>query len=187
MPWNKTPDEKVKLILKALEDVEKDYNQIAQEFEVSAWLVGEIARKNLDSELKKKRISSACRKSKLGNRNPMYGKVGSQHHNSTDKIVRLSGYKTIFAPEWWTGNKVKSGRIYEHHYIWAKETGNTAVPKGHVVHHIDGVIDNNHIDNLVLMTISDHIKLHWRQRKEQRLSRKGVESSTLEAHGNPLG
>lgn len=32
-----------------------------------------------------------------------------------------------------------------------------------VVHHIDGNITNNNIDNLNVMTRSEHTKLHWRQ------------------------
>jgi hypothetical protein len=33
--------------------------------------------------------------------------------------------------------------------------------KGEIVHHIDGDITNNSIDNLKVMTISEHQKEHW--------------------------
>lgn len=37
--------------------------------------------------------------------------------------------------------------------------------KEEVVHHIDGNRTNNHINNLVLMTRSEHQKLHYKNRK----------------------
>lgn len=181
MVWNKTPQEIVDKVLIALEDVEKDYKQIAQELEVSEWIVGDICRTILNKDTRKKRYSAACRRGKLGSKNPMYGKKGFAHHNSQD-VVRVMGYKTVFTPDWWTGNLVKSGRIYEHHYVWALANGVTDVPDKHVIHHCDCNIDNNTPGNLLCMTISDHMKLHSKIRKEQRLERKLVGNSVPEAH-----
>lgn len=180
MVWNKTPQHIVNSVLKALEDLSKSYGQIAKELEVSAWIVGDICRKHLSTDLKKLRYKIACSRGKRGAKNPMYGKTGFSHHNAQPG-VRVMGYKTVFVPDWWIGKVVKSGRIYEHHYVWAKATGNTALPKGHVVHHIDGNIDNNCIENLTCLTISEHIKLHARIRKEQRLGQSSVGNSVPEA------
>lgn len=96
------------------------------------------------------------------------------------------GYKTVFKPDWWESN-TKDSRIYEHIYIYCKHNNLNCLPKGYVIHHIDGDIDNNDISNLQILTISEHIKLHWQQRKEQRLSSDGVGSSTPEAHDNQNG
>lgn len=183
MVWNKTPKEIVDKVLIALEDIGKSYTQIAQELEVSAWIVGDICRKNASEKVKKARYSSACSRGKQGTKNPMYGKTGFLHPNASNN-VRCAGYKSVFVPEWWTGNTIKSGRIYEHHYVWAKEHSQTYLPKGHVIHHIDGNIDNNLPENLLCLTISAHIKLHAKIRKEQRLERKLVGDSVPEAHSN---
>lgn len=173
MVWNKTSDLVVNTVIQELQDVDKSYADIANELEITAWIVGDIARKNLSLEKKKERYSTWCSKSKQGNKNPMFGMIGDNHHNSVE-LVRHAGYKTVFVPPWWEGKTVRSGRMCEHTFVWARENKKTSFPKGFVLHHIDGNIDNNSIDNLQLLTISDHIKLHAAIRKVQRLSRKGV-------------
>lgn len=45
-----------------------------------------------------------------------------------------------------------------HRYIWEKAYG--PIPKGYQLHHIDGNKRNYHIENLMLVTQSDHFKYH---------------------------
>ncbi len=45
-----------------------------------------------------------------------------------------------------------------HRYIWEQKNG--AIPKGYQLHHIDGNKKNYHIENLLLVTQSDHLKIH---------------------------
>jgi hypothetical protein len=59
------------------------------------------------------------------------------------------GYATI-----WINRKC----IKLHIYIWEKEHGEK--PKGHDVHHKDFNKGNYNLDNLELLTKSDHLKLH---------------------------
>lgn len=184
MVWNKTPEDKVNKIIEALKDVNKRYIDIAKEFQISEWLAGDIAKKHLSKELIKDRYKAMCRNGKLGNKNHMFGKKGALHHNANLGISRTMGYKTVFKPEWFTGKGVKENRIYEHHFVWCKFYNHTEIPKGCVIHHIDMNIDNNSIENLQLLTISEHMKLHQEIRKVQRLERNLVENSVLEAHGN---
>lgn len=54
--------------------------------------------------------------------------------------------------------------IYCHRHIWESNFGK--IPKGMVIHHIDGNTKNNSIENLRLMTQSDHLKLHHSELKE---------------------
>lgn len=183
MAWNKTPKEKVEKIIEALHNLDARYKEIAEEFQVSEWLVGDIANKNLSKELLKARYSRYCRNTKLGSKNHMYGKTGMKHPNAIGEIRRATGYKTVFVPEWYKGKRPASGRIFEHHYVWCAFYNQTQVPKGCVIHHIDLDIDNNSIENLQLLTISEHMKLHQEIRKVQRLERNLVENSVLEAHG----
>ena len=183
MVWNKTSDEKVNAILNECLTTDNINEVIAEKLNCSAYLVGDLCRRYLSIEQRKGRFSRLARQSKMGDKNPMFGKCGTEHHNHVPRATRINGYRTVFPPCWWTGNKPK-GRVYEHIYIWAESTGETELPKGHVVHHIDGNIDNNLITNLQLLTISEHIKLHWRQRKEQRLESNLVGGSAPEAHSN---
>lgn len=182
MVWNKTPENTVNAIIQELQDIDLSYQEIADKFEVSKHLVGKIARENLTEELKKLRYSAWNRKIKLGSRNHMFGRKGNLHPNSSEN-VRVIGYKTVFAPDWWEGKTVKSGRVFEHHFVWASFYNQKSLPKGCCIHHIDLNIDNNSIENLQLLSISDHMKLHAEIRKVQRLERNLVENSVLEVQG----
>lgn len=173
MVWNKTPQSKVDEIVNVIKTTDKLDYEIATEFAVSTWLVSEISRKNLSIEERTLLWNRRAKRSKMGNKNPMFGKKGSSHHNSVEDH-RWNGYKTVFKPDWWTGNR-KQHRIYEHIYVYCSQNNLTCLPKGFIVHHKDENIDNNNIDNLQMMSVSDHIKLHWQQRKEQRLSERSRE------------
>ena len=183
MVWNKTPQDKVDSIVNVIKTTDKLDYEIAGIFGVSSWLVGEISRKNLSSEERRELWHRRAKRSKMGNNNPMWGKKGKLHHNSVEGS-RCMGYKTVFKPEWW-GSDVKDSRVYEHTYVYCVSNNLTHLPKGYVIHHIDGNIDNNCISNLQMLTISEHIKLHWKERKVQRLSRNGVGNSVPEAHDFP--
>lgn len=182
MVWNKTPEKTVNAIIQELQDINLSYDDISNKLEISKHIVGKTAREHLSEDLKKARYGAWCSKSKRGYKNPMYGKKGFLHHNA-EEVVRVSGYKTVFMPDWWQGKDVKSNRMYEHHYVWAKFYNQTSLPKGCCIHHIDLDIDNNSIENLQLLTISEHMQLHAYIRKVQRLERNLVENSVLEAQG----
>lgn len=180
MVWNKTSQDVVDSIILTLQDYTKSYDDVALELGITKSTVGKYARQYLCDSLKKKRYSWWNQQLKLSNKNHMLGRVGHKHHNAREE-VRVSGYLTIFVPLWWKGLIVKSGRMFIHHYEWAKFWNQTSVPKGCVIHHIDCDINNNHWTNLQLLTISEHMRLHGYLRKVQRLSQKGVENSILEA------
>jgi len=50
--------------------------------------------------------------------------------------------------------------IQEHHLIWLKVNQLHRLPKGCVIHHINGIRDDNRVENLQLMTNDFHTKLH---------------------------
>lgn len=108
------------------------------------------------------------RKSKLGDKNPMKGKFGHQHHNFIGRASDNKGYYTVARPDWWTGpNK---GRVFEHHVVYCLANGLTELPKGYVIHHIDHDPGNNDPSNLQLLTPSEHTKLHQSERNVQNVS-----------------
>ena len=60
----------------------------------------------------------------------------------------------------------RNGYVFEHIYVFEKETG-IEVPKSCVVHHINGIKDDNRIENLCLMTFGAHTAYHNMERNNK--------------------
>ena len=101
---------------------------------------------------------------KLGNLNPMKGKTKEKHPNYKGIVEDGKGYLMILKPKWYTGRK-GSKHVFYHHVVMCEYLGITEIPEGFVVHHIDQDPKNNDINNLQLMTIQAHTKLHQQLRK----------------------
>ena len=54
--------------------------------------------------------------------------------------------------------KKNNRRILEHRLVWENIHG--PIPKGMVIHHINGIKLDNASNNLCLMSQSEHLKLH---------------------------
>lgn len=52
----------------------------------------------------------------------------------------------------------KGMRIFEHRYVWEKENG--PIPDGYSIHHINGNQTDNRIENLELLPIGEHVRMH---------------------------
>ena len=65
------------------------------------------------------------------------------------KFTRIGGKKYHYN---------STSRKYLHQYIWERENG--PISKGYEIHHIDMDTNNNDINNLQLLTIQEHRKLH---------------------------
>lgn len=76
-------------------------------------------------------------------------------------MINDRGYKCIYVPQ--------RGFIQYHRWIWEKEFG--PIPKYKVIHHKDHNKNNNNIDNLELMSLSKHSKLHYMEREIDNLGR----------------
>lgn len=59
-----------------------------------------------------------------------------------------------------SGKKIEDKRKRLHIYVYETEKG--SIPKGYAVHHIDFDKNNNDISNLMLLTRSEHERLHGR-------------------------
>lgn len=57
------------------------------------------------------------------------------------------------------------------HVVLMERTIGRRLYANECVHHIDGCRSNNDISNLQLMTRSEHVKLHWEQRKNAKRSK----------------
>lgn len=83
----------------------------------------------------------------LGNKNPNWKGKG--------RFTDERGYIKV---------KVGNQYEYEHILIWKKNKGN--IPENYVIHHKDHDKGNNRIENLELLSNSDHMKLHAKERRE---------------------
>ena len=82
-------------------------------------------------------------------KNPNYGK---DNHSWKGGYIRKDGYRLI---------SVMGEQRLEHRYIWEKDNGQ--IPEGFQVHHINGDKLDNRIENMQVMSNSDHQKLHFKQ------------------------
>lgn len=73
---------------------------------------------------------------------------------ATNSII----YNNIKFSDDGTGHYRNRKKGYIHRYIWEKY--NNPIPNGYVIHHKDEDPSNNEIDNLQLMTNSEHVILH---------------------------
>ena len=76
-----------------------------------------------------------------------------------DKVSSMRGYKAVRPPAWYTGY-VSRGFVREHILLMCEKFGWTELPKGYEVHHIDMNKLNNDINNLAVLTKSEHAKVH---------------------------
>jgi len=114
------------------------------------------------------------RKSKLGANNPMKGKYGRLNPTwkDSDRMSDRKGYSRVRAPSWYTG-RIWQGYVDEHVVNYCLSHKITELPPGFCVHHLDMDKKNNDPSNLIMLTNSDHLKLHaWINRAiVQRLSK----------------
>ena len=99
------------------------------------------------------------RSSKLGDKNPKIHRVGPAHHNYKDVLSSTRGYVRVRTPEWYTGPS-SDGYAREHVLIYCAANGVTELPEGMEIHHLDENKTNNAMSNLIMLTTSDHAKLH---------------------------
>jgi hypothetical protein len=75
--------------------------------------------------------------------------------NSYRKYFGKKFYKT---PDGYWQNMMP---IHAHRWVWINHFG--AIPQGMDIHHKDGDKSNNEIENLEMLSRSDHLKRHWQE------------------------
>ena len=141
------------------ENTELTLQQIANQLGLKLTYVWKKVKQNYSSDFRRNRKISNYRKSKLGTNNLMTGKTKETHHNYLGDVSDGKGYLMRVRPGWFTGRK-GSKHIFVHHLVVCEFLDISAIPKGWCVHHCDFNPHNNEIDNLVLLTMGDHMKLH---------------------------
>jgi HNH endonuclease len=109
-------------------------------------------------------INKMGKQAKYKNHHHNYGK---NHYKWKDgRIKDERGYIRILKPDHHFTNNL--GYVYEHRLIWEEYYNCCLLPVG-MIHHINGIKDDNRIENLQLMSRSDHGKHEaieqWKTRK----------------------
>lgn len=102
------------------------------------------------------------------------GEIACFNGNSF-RLDKKTGYYLSSKP-------IGSRRKRLHICVW--ESVNGAIPKGYQVHHIDQDKSNNEPENLVLMTASEHMKLHgasWTEERKKETAARLIEKAIPEA------
>lgn len=166
------------------ENTELTQQQIANTLGVPHSRVHKYIKANYSKEDRLARKSKCYRNSKLGSKNPMAGKAGAAHHNYKGVVSDNKGYLMVPKPHWYAGRK-GSKHVFQHSVVVCERLGLTEVPAGWCVHHCDHNPLNNDFDNLVLLKLGDHCRLHNSLEGATTISKEST-LKWVEAHGTPL-
>lgn len=164
LPIEKVSEEQKQLICTLFKTTSTSLRDIREEVGIRYDTMLSIIKENFSQYEIDQRKHLLYQNSKLGDKNPMFGKCGEKHHNYIGAISDGKGYLIVLKPVWYTGRK-GSKHVFLHSVIMCEHLGITEIPKGFCVHHIDGNKTNNDISNLCLLTVEAHSKLHQIQRK----------------------
>lgn len=131
------------------------------------------------------RKSGCYQRSKLADLNPMLGKTLDAHPRYIGVVGDAKGYLMASKPGWYTGRR-GSRHVFVHHIVVCEAMGITAIPAGWCVHHCDENPHNNSFDNLVMMTLRDHVRWHSQRRAGVTTIAKASTLKWVEAHGTPF-
>jgi len=137
-----TPETKLKM-LELISKTDLSYAEIGRMFDVSHTPVSKLAR----TILAPAQIEAREHRVRLN-------EIHSRH------IPSKKSYLSCKAPSWFKGTVSDQGWAKIHHVNWCEANGETSVPDGYVVHHVDHDRKNNHPSNLQLMLDSDHRSHH---------------------------
>ncbi len=79
--------------------------------------------------------------------------------------TRDDGYIKVYVPD--HPNSTADGYVMKHILVIERAIGRHLVP-GECVHHINRIRDDNRLENLQLMTISEHMSMHMKERHAKR-------------------
>lgn len=110
------------------------------------WNKNKSVRLSLKSEFKK------------GEKHPYFGKKGKEIPNFTGKNqINTHNYILIYKPN--HREAMLNGYVLEHRYKISNKL-NRKLKFNEIIHHIDGNRSNNELNNLLVLTQSQHAKLH---------------------------
>lgn len=165
------------------ENTELTMQQIAAELRVPFDRVFKYVKRNYTKQQRLERKSVCYSNSKLGDKNPMFGKTENLTPHYKGVVSDNKGYLMVMKPSWYTG-RANSKHIFQHSFVVCINLNITEIPKGWVVHHCDFNKLNNSFDNLVLIKMGDHTRLHRYLAGVTTISKEST-LKWVEAHGTP--
>lgn len=95
------------------------------------------------------------------------GRVGDKNGNwKGGRRKDGSGYIWIYLPNHPSVNE--QGYVYEHRLVMETHLGRILLPT-EVVHHINGIVDDNRYENLMLFSgTGEHISFHFKEKRRQK-------------------
>ena len=101
---------------------------------------------------------------------------GKNHWNWNNGIRKHDGYIQIYLPTHpFAQNK---GYVPKHRLVMEKHIGRY-LTKNELVHHINGIKDDNRIDNLQIVSPSEHTLIHNYERTQRKLNQIGNETGII--------
>lgn len=82
-----------------------------------------------------------------------------------EKIKNYKGYNLVYAPDHPRADS--HGRVFEHIIVW-ENYYNEKVTEDYVIHHINGIKDDNRIENLKKMLFGEHTAYHNKNKKRRK-------------------
>lgn len=134
----------------------KNYDYPTTQKQRSAWV--EIGKRS------KGRTISAEQKAKLSEKMSGRRKRTDYEFGGHEK-KRKDGYIRVYVPD--HPNCTRDGFVMKHILVVERSIGRY-LTDGECVHHINHIRDDNRIENLRLMTISDHASMHMKERRANR-------------------
>jgi predicted HTH domain antitoxin len=151
-----TKEEFKKLLINLYSEEKMSINEISEKFNTTPTVV---RRRLIEFDIPL-RGHKASAKLYSGEKNHLWN-GGRRRHNE--------GYVQIKMPE--HPNADGCGYIYEHRHVMEKHLGRFLERHEHV-HHINEIKDDNRLENLQVLTNSEHARLHSRKRAKQRRNEK---------------
>ena len=166
------------------ETTEFTLEQICSLLKISRRKLFKYIENNYTKEFQIARKKICYRNSKIQEKNPQFGKFGENSSGYKGLVSDCKGYHMMLKPFWYTGRK-KSKHVFCHHLVICEKLGLSQIPHKWCVHHCDENKLNNSFTNLVLMTTSDHMKLHGMLKGATTISKEST-LKWVEAHGTPF-
>ena len=115
--------------------------------------------------VEKQRISSLHKGKTVTKESRIKMSEAAKIHTSGHKKIRDDGYVAIYYPD--HPDSTGEGYVMEHRLVMEREIGRR-ISKNEVVHHINHDRSDNRINNLRVMTASDHMSMHMKEKYKNR-------------------
>jgi len=151
--------------------------EIAEQLkEFSPTIVGVLKRYHIPMRAKSEAIKLAFQRGRkirpIAERNP----------NWSGGIIERSGYRLLWKPDY-VGAR-KSGYVAEHRYIWEKAHG--LLPQSWVIHHLNGIKNDNRLENLIALPTKFHPSGRHKTKKDYIITALRKRITQLETQLNQL-